>query len=91
MDETRKPRISFSLELYSRDQIKRLSLPDGNRDSFVVEGTLGGLEDLEMVEDILLEVNGATGKIRLDITRKELEIALSKEKRSRKLGREKDD
>ena len=83
MDETRKPKISFSLELYSRDHIKRVSLPDGNRDSFIVEGTLGGLTDLEMVEDILLEINGATGKIRIDITRTELEMALSKEKRVR--------
>ena len=60
-----------------------MSLPDGNRDSFIVEGTLGGLTDLEMVEDILLEINGATGKIRIDITRTELEMALSKEKRAR--------
>ena len=83
MDEPSKPKISFSLELYSRDQIKRMSLPDGNRDSFIVEGTLGGLTDLEMVEDILLEINGDTGKIRIDITRKELEMALSREKRPR--------
>jgi hypothetical protein len=87
MDETSKSKISFSLELYSRDHIKRLSLPDGSRDSFVVEGTLGGLDDLEMVEDILLEVNGVTGKIRIDITRKDLEMALSRVKRSRKRGR----
>ena len=81
MDETSKSKVSFSLELYSRNHIKRVALPDGSGDRLVVEGNLGPLTDLEMVEDIILEINGASGKIRIDITRKELEMALNKKTR----------
>ena len=81
MDKTGKSKVSFSLELYSRNQIKRVALPDGSGDRLIVEGNLGSLTDLVMVEDILLEINGVFGKIRIDITREELEMVLNKKTR----------
>ncbi|MCW4013641.1 MAG: hypothetical protein NWF07_11705 [Candidatus Bathyarchaeota archaeon] len=76
MDETRKTKTSFSLELNTRNQIKRVALPDGSGDKLIVEGNLGRITDLVLVEDILLEVIGDSGKIRIDITRKDLERVL---------------
>ena len=73
--------ISFSIELISRDQIKRVSLPDGSGDRLMVEGYLGELIDIELVEDILLEIKGTGGIIRIELSRKELENALKGKKK----------
>jgi hypothetical protein len=54
MAKIRKSNISFCLELHSRDHIKRVSLPDGAGDRCA--------RVIEIVEDILLEINGAYGK-----------------------------
>lgn len=80
MVETSKPQVSFSLELFSRNHIKRVALPDGSGDRLIIEGNLGRLTDLELVEDILLEIIGVSGKMRIDITRKELEMVLNNKK-----------
>ena len=68
--------LTFSIELRSKDQIKRVSLPDGSGDRFMFEGTLGRLTKLELIEDILLEIIGDYGTFRIDITREELEKGL---------------
>ena len=73
--------ISFSIELISRDQIKRVSLPDGSGDRLMVEGYLGELIDIELVEDILLEIKGTRGIIRIELSQKELENALKGKKK----------
>jgi hypothetical protein len=73
-----KSNVSFSLELHSRDHIKRVSLPDGSGDRLMIEGSLGCLTVIEMVEDILLEINGINGKMRIGVTRRELEHVLNK-------------
>ena len=78
MDKRIKLEVSFSLELHSRDHIKRVSLPDGAGDRLMVEGSLGSLTGLEMVEDILLEIIGINGKMQIGVTRRELEHVLNK-------------
>jgi hypothetical protein len=78
--------ISFSIELVSRNQVKRVSLPDGSGDRLMVEGHLGELTDMELVEDILLEIRGTSGILRIELSREELENALKrKRERSRHL------
>jgi hypothetical protein len=73
---------SFSIELVSRNQVKRVSLPDGSGDRLMVEGYLGELTGMELVEDILLEIRGTSGILRIELSREELENAL-KRKRER--------
>lgn len=80
MHEKSKTKVSFSLELYSRNHIKRVALPDGSGDRLIIEGNLGRLTDLVLVEDILLEIIGVSGKMRIDITRRELEMVLNNKK-----------
>jgi len=73
MTENTDSIISFSLELHSREYIKRVSLPEGTGDRLMVEGNLGKLVLLELVESILLEINGERGTLRIGIPREELE------------------
>ena len=68
--------LSFSIELISRDQIKRVSLPDGSGDGLMIEGLLGELAEIALIEDILLEVRGTMGILRIELTREELEKTL---------------
>jgi hypothetical protein len=86
MSSTKERNISFSIELVSRNQVKRVSLPDGSGDRLMVEGYLGELTGMELVEDILLEIRGTGGVLRIELSREELENALKrKRERSRHL------
>jgi hypothetical protein len=82
MSSTKERNTSFSIELVSRNQVKRVSLPDGSGDRLMVEGYLGELTGMELVEDILLEIRGTSGILRIELSREELENAL-KRKRER--------
>lgn len=73
--------LSFCIELNSRDQIKRVSLPEGSGDRLMIEGFLGELEEMELMEDIMLEIRGTCGVLRLELTREELENTLQKRRR----------
>ena len=75
--------LSFCIELNTRDHIKRVSLPDGSGDRLLIEGFLGELEVIEFIEDIMFELRGAYGVLRLDLTREELEKAINKRKKRR--------
>lgn len=83
MSSTKERNISFSIELFSRNQIKRVSLPDGAGDRLMVEGNLGKLTHVELIEDIMLEIRGTSGTLRIELSRRELENTL-KGKKGRK-------
>ena len=76
MSSVNKRSLSFCIELNSRDHIKRVSLPDGSGDRLMIEGFLGELDEIELNEDIMLEVRGTFGVLRMDLTREELEKTL---------------
>ena len=83
MSNENKQAISFSIELTTRNQIKRVSLPDGSGDKLMVEGYLGELTEIALVEDILLKIKGTCGVLRIELSRKELENALKGKKKRR--------
>ena len=70
--------LSFSIELDSRDQIIRASIPDDSRDRLMLEGYAGELTSIELVEDIMLEIRGKKGVLRIELSRIELEKALKR-------------
>jgi hypothetical protein len=78
MSEINESKLSFSVELNSREHIKRVSLPNGTGDRLMVEGSLGKLIKIELIEDILLEIKGVNGTLRIEITREELEKMFNK-------------
>ena len=63
---------AFSIELKSKKFVKNLSIPDEGG-KVVIEGYLGKLKSLKILEDVMLEIEGDFGSFFLDFD--ELEIA----------------
>ncbi len=71
-------RHSFSIEMASKNHMNRVSVSNKLNGEVVFEGKLGGLVGVELIEGIVLEITGKNGVIRIDLTEKELTLALSK-------------
>jgi hypothetical protein len=70
-------RHTFSVELKSKDYVKHLAVSNESHDRVLVEGTLGALVDVAMIEGAALEITGVNGIIRIDISEAELRRGLS--------------
>ena len=62
---------AFSIELKSKKFVKNLSIPDEGG-KVVIEGYLGMMRSLKIVEDAMLEIEGDYGSIFLDLDEKEI-------------------
>jgi len=58
---------SFSIELKSKGYLKNITLNNESREKALVEGTIGELEHAEFVDDVILEVLGSKGVLRIAI------------------------
>jgi hypothetical protein len=63
----------FSVELNSKHNLKNLTLTDGNRDTVLLEGTLGELLAATFTEGIILEIIGEKGTLRVDLEEDEIQ------------------
>ncbi len=73
----------FSIELKSKEHVKSLALTNDNEGSVLIEGFLGKLKNLSFTEDVLLEVEGANGCLRLGFCENELKGLLQKKTSAR--------
>ena len=73
---------SFSIELSRGDQIRRVSFPEGSGKGLMIEGLIGEVTEIEIIEDILLEIRATDGVLRIELSRDELKNTL-KGKKSR--------
>jgi hypothetical protein len=71
----------FSVELKSKSDLKTVTLANGSQDSVLVEGTIGELVQAMFVEDIILEIVGKKGILRINLKAKELKSAEKTESR----------
>ena len=72
-----KNKHMFSIELRSTRHLKSLALNlEGGK--IIVEGFLGNLENLSLIEGSMLEVTGANGSLRMDLSETELKKLHSK-------------
>jgi len=69
---------AFSIELKSKEYVKRVSIPNETGDNVLIEGFLGELEELGLVEGVMLKIKGASGILRMDLQEKELKELLPK-------------
>jgi len=72
MNQTNKE-CSFSIELTSKQYIKTINLANGSRESVLVEGTIGQLQNAEFAEDVVLEITGTKGVLRIDLSREQIQ------------------
>jgi hypothetical protein len=68
---------SFSIEMKSENCVRRMSFFDKENGHVFFEGFLGKLKKIVIVEDVMLEIEGKNGVIKLDITRQEIEKGLT--------------
>lgn len=69
---------AFSIVMSSRDHVKKIKVSDDRNDSVVFEGALGELRGIGVVDGVMLEINGANGVLRIDLTRDEIVRALAR-------------
>ena len=69
---------SFSIEMKSKKHVRHISVSNESHDRVLFEGSLGELMDLSMVEGAVLEVKGANGVLRIDLSEDELRKMLFK-------------
>jgi hypothetical protein len=68
---------SFSIAMKSGRSVRRMSFLDQENGHVFFEGFLGRLRNILVVEDVMLEIEGKNGVLKLDITRQELEKSLA--------------
>jgi len=73
-----KPERFFSIELNSKHQIKNISMTEENNANTLIEGTIGNLIEATFTEDIVLEVTGTKGTLRLELQAKEVKVSSQK-------------
>jgi len=71
---------AFSIEMKSKKHVKHISLSNESHEHVLFEGFLGELEELSMVEGAVLEVKGANGILRIDLSEDELRKMLFQKK-----------
>ena len=74
---------TFSIELKSKEYVKRVAIPNEAGDNVLIEGFLGELEEIDLVEGVMLEIKATNGILRMDLTEEELNTLLKK-RRTRK-------
>ncbi len=66
---------TFSIELKAKAYLKTVNLANGSRESVLVEGTIGQVQSAEFQEGIVLEVVGAKGVLRIDLSPQQIRCA----------------
>jgi hypothetical protein len=70
--ETQNNERFFSVELKSKTSLKNVTMTNGSKESVLVEGTIGKLVQASFVEDVILEVVGDKGVLRINLEQTEL-------------------
>lgn len=61
----------FIVELKSKNDVKNVSLDGGEK--VIIEGSIGFLIRARFLEDLILEVIGSDGELRIDLAMRDLE------------------
>jgi len=83
MKEINKERF-FSVELKSKASLKNVTFTNNGLENVLLEGTLGQLQRATFAEDLILEVVGNKGVLRINLSRIDI-------KESKAIGGEKDE
>ena len=72
---------AFSVEMKSKDHINQILVSSKGGIPVLFEGILGELKALSLVEDLVLEINGENGILRIDLTKDEIRQLFEKDPR----------
>ena len=68
---------SFSIEMNSKS-VNKISIDNVPNNEIFIEGELGRLLDIELIEGGLLQITGVNGTLRIDIAETELKKVVNK-------------
>ncbi len=71
---------AFSVDMNSKKHVRHISLSNESHERVLFEGVLGELKDLSMVEGVVLEIKGANGILRIDLSEEEIRKMLFQKK-----------
>ena len=63
---------TFSVEMKSKRYVRNISISDEDYNRVLLEGFLGELERLSLIEGRMLEIKGSNGTLRVDLSEDEL-------------------
>ena len=78
--EKSKKKGFFSVEIESKKHLTNVSISNKPHERVVIEGYLGELSEIEMIENVLIQFKGANGVLRIDLSKDELWHKLSVKK-----------
>jgi len=78
--EKSKKKGFFSVEIESKKHLTNVSISNKPHERVVIEGYLGELSEIEMIENVLIQFKGANGVLRIDLSKDELWQKLSAKK-----------
>lgn len=62
---------AFSVELKSKEFLKNVMISNRTGETVLVEGFLGELKEMSLIEGALLELRGSNGVLRIDLKEEE--------------------
>ena len=63
---------AFSIQMKSRDHIRQFSISRSS-DGVLLEGELGDIEEIGLIEGVMLQIDGEHGILRIDLLRDEIQ------------------
>lgn len=70
-DRNRRNERIFTIELKSKGDVTNVAV--GRDEKVLIEGSIGSLTRARFLEDLILEVIGSNGELRIDLAMKDLE------------------
>ena len=62
----------FSVEIESKKHLTNVSITNKPHERVLIEGFLGKLTEIEMIENVLIHFKGSNGVLRIDLCKDEL-------------------
>jgi len=78
--ERSKKKGFFSVEIESKKHLTNVSISNKPHERVLIEGFLGEFSEIEVVENVLIQFTGASGVLRIDLSKDELWQKLSAKK-----------
>lgn len=70
---------AFSIEMPSREHLRHITLSNKADMGVLVEGHLGSIKTVSLIDGVLLEIHGCNGILRLDITPQDLQMLINQD------------
>jgi len=68
----------FSVELKRKNHVRSISISNSDREGVLLEGTIGQIEELDILEGAVLQIKGTHGTIMVDLCEDKLRALLEK-------------